>query len=94
MCVKVANDELGSMKALMSMSLNAIILDVFDLDRIKMQSNLMVDLNMDESQELQLKLSIAEYFDGCHIRITDNHTVQSIHDEVVSSQFNNIDIAA
>ncbi len=91
MCFKIAENNIESVKFQMSMSLIIILSKVFELDvnEINMELNLTTDLGLNEDKEIQLKEYIAEYFDGCNINISEDCTIQTIHDEVVLCQFKN-----
>lgn len=89
MCIKIAEDELGTVKALMTMSLNAIIADVFDLDLddIKAELRLREDLNMSVGQQQQLVDVIGEYFDDIRVNLDEIKTLGELFERVVFSEF-------
>ncbi len=89
MCIKIAEDELGTVKALMTMSLNAIIADVFDLDLddIKAELRLREDLNMSAGQQQQLVDVIGEYFDDISVNLDEIKTLGELFERVVFSEF-------
>lgn len=89
MCIKIAEDELGTVKALMTMSLNAIIADVFDLDLddIKAELCLREDLNMSAGQQQQLVDVIGEYFDDISVNLDEIKTLGELFERVVFSEF-------
>jgi len=89
MCIKVGNDELDSVKALMTMSLNALIADVFDkeLDDLKLNLSLTKDLGMDEEKEQKLTDLVAEYFDGLVVDWSKNDSLAELFQTVVNSEF-------
>ncbi len=89
MCIKIAEDELGTVKALMTMSLNAIIADVFDLDLddIKAELRLREDLNMSVGQQQQLVDVIGEYFDDISVNLDEIKTLGELFERVVFSEF-------
>ena len=89
MCIKIAEDELGTVKALMTMSLNAIIADIFDLDLddIKAELRLREDLNMSAGQQQQLVDVIGEYFDDISVNLDEIKTLGELFERVVFSEF-------
>ncbi|WP_198264343.1 hypothetical protein [sulfur-oxidizing endosymbiont of Gigantopelta aegis] len=89
MCIKVGDDELDSVKALMTMSLNALIADVFDLDLedLKPELSLTRDLGMDEAKQHELAELIDEYFDGLWIDFSLNDSLAMLFQTVVESEF-------
>lgn len=89
MCIKVADNELDTVKALMSMSLNAIIADIFDLDldEIKPELHLNNDLNISPAQQDELLETIAEYFDDIKIDLTKIRTLNDLFEVVIFSEF-------
>jgi len=89
MCIKMGNDELDSVKALMTMSLNALLAEVFDkeLDELEPGLSLSNDLGMNLEKQKQLTEMVAEYFDGLSIDFSKNDTVESVFKVVVDSEF-------
>lgn len=92
MCIKLGSNELGSVKGLMTISLNAIIADVFelDLDEISPQLNLRNDLGMDEEKQSELVDMVDEYFDGLTLDFSSLHTLRDLFDVVVEQEFKDI----
>lgn len=89
MCIKVSDDERDTIKALMVMSLNLIISDIFqiELDDIELEYQLNKDLHMTAEQELLLKKSIAEHFDGYELQLFSGYMIQHLYKDVVFSGF-------
>jgi hypothetical protein len=89
MCIKVGDDELDSVKALMTMSLNALIAEVFDweLEDLKPELSLTRDLGMDEEKKQELTELIDEYFDGLWVDFTLNDSLEMLFKTVVESEF-------
>ena len=89
MCIKVANNELGSVKALMNMSLNALIAEVFELEPDELDNYLSLtrDLGMDESKQEELNSLIAEYFDDLHVDFSQVDTLEQLFRAVVEVEF-------
>lgn len=92
MCIKYGNNELSTVKALMSMSLNSIIADVFDmdLDDIKLELNLRNDMHMNNNQQSGLAEMIAEYFDGLQVDFDSIHTLNDLFEIVIEKEFRDI----
>lgn len=93
MCIKMQDmNELGTVKALMSMSLNSIIEDIFDIDQadIKLAMNLRSDLHMDSAKQDELADMLADYFDGIHPDLTKAQTIDNLFDMVVEEEFRHI----
>jgi len=88
-CIKVGNNELGSVKALMAMSLNALIAEVFELDLDELDNYLSLtrDLGMDESKQEELNTMIAEYFDDLHVDFSQVDTLEQLFQSVVEIEF-------
>jgi hypothetical protein len=89
MCIKAGNDELDSVKALMTMSLNALIAEVFDveLDEIDRNLSLSRDLGMDSEKENELNELIEEYFDGLVINFTKNDSLDALFQTLIDTEF-------
>ncbi len=89
MCIKAGDNELDSVKALMTMSLNALIAEVFnkDLEELEPELSLTRDLTMDKNKQQELAGLIAEYFDGLSIDFTQNDTLDKLFSTVVSAEF-------
>lgn len=89
MCIKVENNELDSVKALMTMSLNALIAEVFDVepDEINRNLSLRKDLGMDTEKKQELTELIAEYFDGLVINFSTNDSLDVLFKTVIDTEF-------
>lgn len=89
MCIKAGNTELSSVKALMTMSLNAAIAEIFglDLDEIVPDLRLFADLRMTPEQQSEFAALVAEYFDGVAIDFTPTTTLGDIFDRVIEQEF-------
>lgn len=92
MCIKTGDSEMSSVKALMTMSLNAIFAEVFGLEPDAIAPELCVfsDLDMTADQASELAALVAEYFDGLRIVFAPTTTLGEIHDLVVGRQFEGI----
>ena len=92
MCIKVGRNELSSVKGLMTMSLNAIVADVFDVepDELKRELRLREDLGMTDLQQSALAEMIAEYFDGVEVDLVNSATLGDIFEVVVDQEFKDI----
>jgi len=93
MCIKVRGmNELGTVKVLMSMSLNSIIEDIFGIDQddIELSLNLRSDLHMDKAKQAALADAIADYFDGIHPDLEKAQTLDNLFDMVVEEEFRHI----
>jgi len=91
-CIKAGNNELGSVKALMSMSLNALIAEVFeqDLEKLKKSLSLTRDLGMNELKQAELSHMIAEYFDDLNVNFAKIDTLEQLFQTVVEVEFEDI----
>jgi len=90
MCIKIKDlNELGTVKALMSMSLYSIIEDIFNIDQseIELSLNLRSDLRMSSNQEVLLADAIADYFDGSQPDLKQVLTLDNLFDLVVEQEF-------
>ena len=89
MCIKAGYNELGSVKALMTMSLNAVVAQVFDLDLddIRAGQRLHADMHMSAAQEAELKSMVAEYFDDLELAIGPATTLGDVFDQVIETEF-------
>ena len=89
MCIKTAYTELDSVRAIMTMSLNAIVADVFglDLDDIEPGLRLHTDLRMDTQKQLELGEIIAEYFDGLQVEFSRIELLADLFEQVIGSAF-------
>ena len=89
MCIKAGNDELDSVKALMTMSLNALIAEVFDKDPedLELSLSLTGDLGMNSEKQQELEQLIDEYFDGLSIDFSENDSLEALFQTVVNSEF-------
>ena len=89
MCIKAGDDELDSVKALITMSLNALIAEVFDkeLEELELNLSLTEDLGMDLEKQQQLSHLIAEYFDGLSIDFSKIDNLNDLFQSVVEAEF-------
>lgn len=73
----------------MTMSLNAIIADVFerDLDDIEPGLHMYADLDMDTKKQLELGEIIVEYFDGLQVDFSRIELLADLFEQVVESAF-------
>ncbi len=92
MCIKIGNDELDSVKGLMTMCLNSIISDVFDIDfeDLELEMSLSKDFSMTAEQSKEISAQIEDYFDGLKIDIAENDTLEQLFNTVVAADFENI----
>ena len=92
MCIKSGNSELSTVKALMTMSLNSIIADVFDkdLDEIQLGMSLLADLSMTGAQQQELAEVIAEFFDDLIVDFDKVETLDDLFNIVVEAEFDHI----
>lgn len=93
MCIKIKDlNELGTVKALMAMSLSSIIEDIFDIEQneIKLSLNLRSDLRMSSNQEILLSDAIADYFDGRQPDLKNVQTLDNLFDLVVEQEFKHL----
>lgn len=92
MCIKVRKNELGTVKALMTMTLNALIADIFDkeLDELEPHLSLTNDLLMDKEKQQELSDMIAEYFDGLLIDFSSIDSLEDLFNCVVEVEFETI----
>ncbi len=91
-CIKAGKNELASVRALMDMSLNALIADTFEveIDEIENALELRNDLGMKQTEEVELKENISEYFDGLEVNMNHMVTIGDLHQMVVDHEFEDI----
>ena len=89
MCLKYGDDELDTVRSLMSMTLNSAIAMTFDkdLDDIELSMNFTKDLQMSDAQKLELEEMVAEYFDGLEVNLSEYPTVENLFDFVIHQEF-------
>ena len=92
MCIKVGKNELQSVRRLMSMSLIAVVSDVFELDIEEMATSqsLTADLGMTPDQAKQLSAEIGDMFDGVEVHLTPDTTIDELLDVVVEQEFREV----
>jgi hypothetical protein len=92
MCIKAGNSEMGAVKALMTMSLNAVVSEVFGMepDDIAPELRVFSDLHMNADQQAEFTELVAEYFDGLELEFEPGTTLGEIFDRVVEQQFEDI----
>jgi acyl carrier protein len=89
MCIRAGNDELDTVKALMSMSLNSLVADVFGLDpdEIDPELELRRDLHMDPAKASALRHQIADFFDGLQVNLRGVTTLGELFARVIEQEF-------
>ncbi|HEA26538.1 MAG TPA: hypothetical protein ENH92_05385 [Ectothiorhodospiraceae bacterium] len=93
MCIRAGGEnELESVKNLMSMSLMAIISDSLDveIDEIENSDHLQNDLKMIDSTRQTLEEQIADIFDGLQLDLTQIDTVGTLLELVVYNEFKDV----
>lgn len=92
MCIRVGDDEIESVKGLMSMSLKALVAEALnaDIETIEDSSRLTVDLKMDARGRLELETLIAEYFDGLVIDASTTVSYRELLEQVVLHEFHDL----
>lgn len=93
MCIRAGGEnELESVKNLMSMSLMAIIADSFDIeiDEIENSDHLVTDLKMSDTIKSTLEEQIADIFDGLQLNLNLVDTVGTLLELVVHNEFKDV----
>ncbi|MCW8888776.1 MAG: hypothetical protein OQK25_06905 [Gammaproteobacteria bacterium] len=93
MCIRAGGEnELESVKNLMSMSLMAIIADSLDvdIDDLNNSDRLQEDLNMNPSSCQILEEQIADIFDGLQLDLGQIDTVGTLLELVVFNEFRDV----
>jgi len=89
LCIKAGNNELDSVKAIMTMSLRAVIADIFDcnLDEIRPDMHMFTDPEMDAHKQLELEEMLADSFGGLQVDFTRIELLEDLFEQVVESAF-------
>jgi len=89
MCIRAGNDELESVKSLMSMALRVVVADALhaELDDITDESRLVEDLHMGKQECHALHDLIADTFDGLDVDVCHVGTVRGLLEQVVLREF-------
>jgi acyl carrier protein len=85
-CIKIGDDELDTVRALMSMTLNAVLADLFGVnpDAIRPDLNLRRDLNLDAGKQCKLQQRVQEYFEGVRLDFARIETLDDLYRQVVA----------
>ncbi len=91
MCIKTGEDELSSVEALMTMSLNALISDTLDIDIDALDDSLDLrrDIGMQPAEEIELAQAIAEYFNGLTVNMEQISTIGDLHRLIIGHELAN-----
>jgi hypothetical protein len=94
MCIKAGDNEIETVKNLMSMSLVAVVADALhaDLDEIHDHSSLVEDLHMGSEGKQALEAGIADIFDGLTVDLQQTPTMADLLDRVVMNEFRDLSI--
>lgn len=93
MCIRAGGEnELESVKNLMSMCLMAIISDSLDveIDGIQPSNHLTNKLQMSDASRQTLEAQIADIFDGLQLDLTQIDTIGTLLDLVVYNEFKDV----
>lgn len=92
MCIKAGEDELDTVKNLMSMALKAVIAQALDadLDKVVPEARLVKDLRMGKKRRAALAELIADTFDGLEVDLNRIETVDELLDVVVMAEFQDV----
>ena len=86
MCIKIGDDEFDTVRALMTMTLNAVVADLFGYDpnAISPDLNLRRDLRLDAGKQCKLQQLVREYFDGVRIDFARIETLDDLYRQVAA----------
>ncbi|WGS88140.1 hypothetical protein [Methylomonas sp. UP202] len=86
MCGKFGGNEVESLQNMMSMAVQLVIADTFDLevDDVSLDSDLQNDLGMDADLRDKLDSSITEMFNELHLDFSRIKTVADLVEQVVT----------
>jgi hypothetical protein len=89
MYIKPEDKELGTMKELLNLALNAVIAEFLnvDVDRVRPGSRLIADLGMSPAAKKRLQKEIAFIFDCIEIDMPDAMKVEELVGQVVNIEF-------
>lgn len=89
MRVKLDDNELGIMKELLTMALNAVVAESLnvDVDRVHPGSRLKSDLGMSPAAKKRLQKEIAFIFDCTEIDMPNAMKVEELVDQVAQIEF-------
>ena len=92
MCIKIGEDELSSVRGLMTMTLNVVIAEALelDLDDINPSDSLINTLKMTEDNMSVLLEDIEGMFYGLVVDMNDIDTVSDLLEVVVNNEFNEL----
>ena len=90
MCGKMGNNEIDSMKNMMSMSVYFVIADSLDIDAMDIDPNSEIDndLHMTSGMKKHLNESVVDMFDGKQLDFSTIHQVHDIVDQIVANELN------
>ncbi len=88
MCGKFGDDEIESMRNMMSLAVYSVLADIFDVNmsEISPNSDLENDLRMTASIREQLDEKIKEMFDNFHVDFSKAKNVQDIVDQIIENK--------
>lgn len=88
MCFKLGNDELETVRGLMTMTVISVISDALkiDLDEIHPGSHLIKDLGMTPKSQARLGKLIMEMFDELVIDFSTVNSVQDLVDQTLQDE--------
>lgn len=86
MCIKIGDDELDTVRALMTMTLNAVVADLsgYDPNTISPDLNLRRDLKLDAGKKRKLQQLVREYFDGVRIDFARIETLDDLYRQIAA----------
>jgi hypothetical protein len=93
MCIKLDENELDTMKDILTMALNAVIAECLNLavDRVHPGSRLVADLGMSPLAKKRLQREIAFIFDCTELNMPDAMKVEELVDQVANIEFSRLE---
>lgn len=90
MCGKMGENEVDSMKNMMTMAVYYVVADVFDVDAMDLDAatDLEKDLHVTPAMQIELYESVGEMFNGFKLDLQHAHSVQEIVDQIVTIEQN------
>ena len=94
MCIKAGDDELETVRNLMSMTLRAVVADTLhtELEDVVDEARLEQDLHMGAEESTALRALIADTFDGLEVDLHETPTFAALLDRVVLSEFEGLPV--
>ena len=92
MCGKMGENEIDSMKNMMTMSVYFVIADALEIDAMDLEETTRLDKDLQSTEEMKGRLcdSVKDMFNGFDLKLGVNTSVKEVVDQIVMNDNNRL----